>query len=360
MAVGCSPSAADPGLADLLADVGLARIVLDATASKGWLDPWLPDATTLDLRAADGAPVTRIAVPWAHSNRRACLPGGEPRWSELVGPLREGIALATDGLPPGSTLALFTWMQVATALRGPRAALPATVREVLDALGARGISLAVGHYGATRGRDDWQHADALLAVGTPWPDTAAMAALGGAATTLGQWQGSPAELGLAAARAELDQVLGRLRAPRRTRPARAVLLSSVLPDTADERWEVRELVGGRPAATISTDGIAARIAAEGAGAVAAALGVSRSTVFRRAAQARLALDQPPAPPAPPPGGTPQRGSVKTRYTPLVTGFDTHPGGPPRCTHTPRVDEAPSLCPRAGGGITGPPGACGTP
>jgi hypothetical protein len=56
------------------------------------------------------------------------------------------------------------------------------------------------------------------------------------------------DVGAHLARAELEQVVGRLRAPRRSTPARLVVVASAPPLGADARYQVRELARGRPVA----------------------------------------------------------------------------------------------------------------
>jgi len=81
------------------------------------------------------------------------------------------------------------------------------------------------------------------------------------------------------ARAELEQVCGRLRAPRRVTPARVVVVASVPPLRADARWTVRELGTGRPL-EIDGEALAARAAAVGGRAAAREAGCDERTVRR--------------------------------------------------------------------------------
>jgi hypothetical protein len=121
-------------------------------------------------------------------------------------------------------------------------------------------------------------------VGTPWPDAGAIAQVCAAAGL----DGADRDVGVNMARGELEQVCGRLRAPRRTRTARVVVVASVPPLRADGRWQVRELPTGRP----RRDDADALATAEGVtvNAAAAAAGVSRSTIQRRRREARSARE----------------------------------------------------------------------
>jgi hypothetical protein len=267
----------------LLADASVGRVVLDATAppSAALLAAaaGVPVETvaTRTIAVRDGAPVERIYVPWSHASRRACLPGGVPEWTELRGPLREGLRLAAEGLPRGARLLAVTWQVVTRAIAASDA--DAELRAELAELAERGITVEWAHYGATRGVDRWRDVDAVVAVGTPWPDESAVAQVVAAS-------GLPAEgtreCARHLARAELAQVIGRLRAPRRTRDARVVVVASVTPLGADARWQVRELAAGRPPRAVAVPEGVTHAAA------AAAAGVSRSTIKRRRREAREA------------------------------------------------------------------------
>jgi hypothetical protein len=268
------------GLRALLADPAIARVVLDATASESWLAPWLPGARVLDVHVADAREggVVRLAVRWSHATRRHCLAAGRPVWAEVARPLAEGLRLATEGLARGSRVLVMTWKALADVLRTrdvePGDGPEGLVRAALDALDVRGITVEWAHYGAVRGRDAWRDVDAYLAVGTPWPPPAQLHALALAA----RWTGDVFSLARALARAELAQAVGRGRFPRRTSPARVVVLASELPADADARWLVHALAQGRPRALGPADlaavaGLSDRVAA-------ALLGVGRSTVQR--------------------------------------------------------------------------------
>ena len=341
-----SVGAVDAGLAQVLADDEIARVVLDATGIATWLAPWLPGVKVIDLHAADGAPVERIAIPWSHGTKRHCLHSDSIQWSEIVGPLRAGLSVASEGLARGDRLALFTWLALSTALAGPRETLPPAIRQELDALDARGITIAHGHYGAVRGRDDWQHCAGLLALGTPYPEGRTVEILTAAARAKDSTaHGSARDLGLAQASAELDQVLGRLRAPRRTRPARAVVLAGILPGSADRRWQVRPLPVGAPGKAQPDDLLDRLERGETIAAVARDSGVSERTV-QRWKQQRLRQVAPTSSPSTetsaPPAGNPGGGGDNTRCKVPTTGCVTPCGETPRCDRS--ALPAPSRCP----------------
>lgn len=264
-------------LAELLADARIGRAVLDATTDARTLGAVLGcDVAVHHLAVADGAQVTRVFVPWSHASRRACLPDGADgavAWSELRGPLREGLRLAAEQVPRGGRLLAVTWRPVVRAIDGGHAD-PAVKADLAD-LEARGVTVEWAHYGGVRGIDRWRDVDAVLAVGTPWPDAGAIAQVCAAAGL----DGANRDVGVNMARGELEQVCGRPRAPRRTRALRVVVVASVPPLRADARWQVRELARGpeRRAGNVP-EGVSHA-------AAAAAAGVSVSTIRRLRAAA---------------------------------------------------------------------------
>lgn len=271
-------------LAALLADARIGRVVLDATADARTLGAVLGcDVAVHQLAVADGAQVTRVFVPWSHASRAACLPDGADgavAWSEMRGPMREGLRLAAEQVPRGGRLLAVTWRPVVRAILGGHAD-PAVKADLAD-LAARGVTVEWAHYNAVRGIDRWRDVDAVLAVGTPWPDAGAIAQVCAAAGL----DGADRDVGVHMARGELEQVCGRLRAPRRTRTARVVVVASVPPLRADGRWQVRELARGPERRAVNVPEGVSHAAA------AAAAGVSVSTIrrLRAAAAATTARD----------------------------------------------------------------------
>ncbi len=273
-----SMAALDGGLYALLADTTLARVVLDATADPGWIAPWLPGARVLDVHVADGAPVERVMVPWAHATKGHCIPDRTHIvWDEVTPVVCDGLALATAGLARGSRVLVTTWRFLREALTGPREALPEAVRSTLDALDARGVTVEWAHYGAVRGRDQWRDVDALLALGGPHPEGRSMEIMTAAARLRG-WEGGSRALGLHLSRAELGQVVGRPRLTRLVKPCRVVVVADVLPLDGDARWRVVERVAGA-APVLPADALAA-VAHLPVREAAEVLGVGKSTVAR--------------------------------------------------------------------------------
>jgi len=264
-----------PSLRALLTSPRIGRVLLDATVDTRLLGAALGEKVdVVRVAVRDGARVERTFVPWAHGTRADCLLDGAPVWTEIAGPLCEGLALAAEGLVAGQTIAMFSWRALVDVLRD-RAALPQEVRGQLDELHARGIALTTGYYGNTRGRDDWRQADALLAVGTPWPDVAQAAQVAGAVGL----DEHAADVARHIAEAELEQVCGRLRAPRRSSRGRIVVVATTAPLRADRRWKVRGLVVGRPVACDHA-ALAARADEIGGKAAAREAGVDPATVRR--------------------------------------------------------------------------------
>lgn len=355
-------------LAGLLADQSIGRVILDATTDPRILEQVVAladdasartdgDRTTVAverLAVRDAAPVARVFVSWAHGSRRYCLPDGadgDIAWAELAGPMREGLALAAEGLVAGDRLAVFSWRPVAEALERAvidPAKAPPELAEALAGLRRRGVVLLAGHYGATRGRNDWRDAKGLLAVGTPWPDGATVAQTCNA-VGLGD---AARDVGAHLARAELEQVVGRLRAPRRSTPARLVVVASAPPLRADARYQVRELARGRPVAHDAAE-LAELAAAVGRNEAARITGASQGTVSaaiaRRAEELAARPDAAEARQA-----TSHDGVVNNpEHTPSVLPLSDHPivtavAFPPRSTRRGDGEAPPEAVASCGG------------
>lgn len=281
-------------LEELLSDKSIGRVSLDATADARALAAvlGLRDVPVERIAVRDARPVERLFVPWAHGNRRACLRDGEPAWAELLTGLLAGLRHATRGLQRGARVLAVTWLPVVRAIAAGRA--DPAVAAVLADLDAAGVAVEWVHYGAVRGVDRWREVDAVLAVGTPWPSVGAIAqvcAAAGAEQKRAELNtptlaGAERDVGVQRARAELEQVCGRGRAPTRTSALRVVVVASLPPLRADARWQVEELVRGAP--SVAVEGAPDLTAA----AAAAAQGVSVSTVRRARRRAREALRAP--------------------------------------------------------------------
>ena len=266
-------------LVALVAARDVGRVFLDATADPRLVERVLGEAPR-EVRVAvrDGAPVRRVFVPWTHGTRRHCL-GAEDavRWEEVRGPAREAIALALEGVPRGGKVALLTFRPLAQLLERVwnAEAVDPEARALLEPIKAHGAEFATGYFGNLRGQNGWREADGLVVLGSPWPNKSASRSM---ARALGL-EGAEDDVALHATRAELEQAVGRLRAPRRTSAAVVVVAATVPPLAADRRWEVRELRAGRPPAADHHQ-LAELAAVHGVRGAARIAGVSPRTVGR--------------------------------------------------------------------------------
>ena len=272
-------------LVELVAARDVGRVFLDATADPRLVERVLGEAPR-EVRVAvrDGAPVRRVFVPWTHGTRRHCLGAeGEVRWEEVRGPAREALALALEGVPRGGRVALLTFRPLAQLLervwngaaRDAGEVVDPEALELLAPLVAHGATFATGYFGNLRGQNGWREADGLVVLGSPWPNKSASRSM---ARALGL-EGAEDDVALHATRAELEQAVGRLRAPRRTSAAVVVVAATVPPLAADRRWEVRELRAGRPPAADHHQ-LAELAAVHGVRGAARIAGVSPRTVGR--------------------------------------------------------------------------------
>lgn len=220
------------------------------------------DGRTTRVEARDGAPVERVHLRWTRGARRHLI--GEDNKIEtgrLKSALRAAFAWLAES-PDTRSAGLITFLPIRQlldgAMRGPGsdAWKLAVSRYSADAVGdIRDFlcqqsfvwpgNLDLGHFGALRGLDDWKGCDAIVTLGDPWQnvgDVANDAAYLGEdpkLTRRHEWL----------ARAELEQAQGRLRAPSRSKPGRALHIGALLPFGA--LWqspEVRVLPDGRPVA----------------------------------------------------------------------------------------------------------------
>ena len=102
-----------------------------------------------------------------------------------------------------------------------------------------------GHYGAVRGLNHMRDVDLLVTIGDPRPNVTATE---NDLVLLGLEDDAAGRRVDALARAELEQAQGRLRACRRTRPARALHVGTLLPSGTGWSGDVEftSLGGGRP------------------------------------------------------------------------------------------------------------------
>jgi hypothetical protein len=272
-------------LVELVAARGVGRVFLDATADPRLVERVLGEAPrVVRVAVRDGAPVRRVFLPWSHGTRRHCIEReGGICWAEVRGPAREAIALALEGVPRGGRVALLTFRPLAQLLervwtgaaRDAGEVVDPDALELLAPLVAHGVTFATGYFGNLRGQNGWREADGLVILGTPWPNAGASRST---ARALGL-EGAEEDVARHEAKAELEQAVGRLRAPRRTSAAVVVVAATVPPLDADRRWEVRELRAGRPEAADAHQ-LAELAAVHGVRGAARIAGVSPRTVGR--------------------------------------------------------------------------------
>lgn len=284
-------------LVELVAARDVGRVFLDATADPRMVERVLGEEPR-EVRVAvrDGAPVRRVFFPWSHGTRRgALLPEADGvrgiRWDVVRGPAREALALALEGVPRGGRVALLTFRPLAQLLervwngaaRDAGEAVDLEALELLAPLVAHGVTFCTGYFGNLRGQNGWREADGLVVLGTPWPNKSASRSI---ARALGL-EGAEEDVARHEARAELEQAVGRLRAPRREGSAVVVVAATVPPLDADRRWEVRNPRAGRPEA-VDPRRLAELAAVHGVRGGARLAGVDPASV-RRAREAVVAM-----------------------------------------------------------------------
>jgi predicted transcriptional regulator len=265
-------------------------IFADATADVDVLTTLLGagNLSVVDLHVSDGAPVERTLLYCARATRKAWIPRDDStRWEELVPYLNAAIEIAN--VPDGGSLGIITFQRLERELQlaWDGSQYPHDgIERILRGLKERRVAVVFGHYGALRGRDDWTHCDALIALGTPRANVGASQAI---ADALAIDHHAAYKHNVAA---ELSQACGRLRTPWRTKRGSMVVVGNVAPLSWDARAVVRELPKGRapvadaPAAEVprpmTAEAFAAGLALRGwSQAVAAqAFGVSQGTVSR--------------------------------------------------------------------------------
>lgn len=256
-------------------------VLLDATADLSMLGAIAGGAVPAsDIRVADGAPVTRRLLFWSGASRKGSLDGAGARWDGgLHRYLRSALANVLDA--GARRIGLFTWKALADALRTPGD--DRTAAELMAWVRARGAELVVGHYGYTRGRNDWAGCDALVSIGDPRPNVGATRAI---AAVLGLAH-DHADVYRRATAAEVSQVAGRLRAPWRSTGAVHVHVGTIAPSSWDSRAEVMELPKGA-AEGVDAGAVVEAVRVYGSQrAGAAAAGVSRRSVATHAPRNRV-------------------------------------------------------------------------
>lgn len=236
--------------------------------------------------AVDGAPITRTLLRSSKATRSGWL-DEHGELDPLCGSFRKALDAAVDWAledESASTLAIITMKSIRdlleASLRDPNVVpddgLSAARRCLLSDARAllaptlrrwRGAILW-GHYGAVRGLNAMMDADALVTLGDPRPNVS-------------QVENDLVLLGVEdpdgrrvddLARAELEQAHGRLRACRRTRPARALHVGTLVPGGSGWRgdFDIIQLADGRPRKTTEPPPEELRSLADHLGGVAAA------------------------------------------------------------------------------------------
>lgn len=235
---------------------------------------------------ADASPVGRTLIASKRSAKKYLAPHSRVKWGDFGPQLCEALTVAEA--VHGKNILVVAHKVCADALRKcaggtvPHSRLAA----ILHARKQAGARTVIAHYGAVRGRNDfedvgWEELDAVITVGDPWPD-------------IGRIQRENAMLALSAdegemriehfAAAELAQVHGRLRAPRRATPARSVHVGSVVPlGWTAANTTTAQLTEGRPPLPSSMTTAQLRTCVGLAGgnrALARLVGVGESTIRR--------------------------------------------------------------------------------
>lgn len=298
-----------------------ATVILDANAETNLpsyekMVSYPLEKRFLKFVADDSCEVERTFLRTTSASRRSWISHGRvTRESPALHAVREALLWAAEG--GSESIVLITYLPVANLIRaalGEAHELPepkarrsfddsvaklrpilehfrASTKSVDETVGAhsqgdgivgekhrRPLSVLVAHYGATRGRNDLKHADALATLGDPWPNVETND------TEAKFLDIDPDERLLAACRAELEQAHGRLRTVRRDRPARALHVGRVLPGGSG--WSngspiIRTAQAGRPfnIPAMGAEELRATVDALGGGAaVSRALDCSESKV----------------------------------------------------------------------------------
>lgn len=263
-------------------------VLLDATADLAVLGAIAGgDVPVVDVRVADGAPVTRRLLYWSGASRKNTLDEAGARWD--AGLLRYLHVALNQVIRKGARkIGLFSWKALADVLRaaaaGETSADP-TALQLVGEVRSIGAELVVGHYGNARGRNDWMDCDALVSIGDPRLNVGATRAI---AAVLGL-AADHADVYRRATAAEVSQVAGRLRAPWRTTAALHIHVGTIPASSWDSRAEVMELPKGI-AEGIDGGAVVDAVRVYGSARLAAAaVGVSPRTVETAVADRRKPL-----------------------------------------------------------------------
>ncbi|MCA9620493.1 MAG: hypothetical protein KC731_15835 [Myxococcales bacterium] len=260
-----------------------ATIVLDATVDAVDLASLSGGRVNeVTLNVADAAPLTRTAVFWSRGSRRWMLKAGKPNWS-FVGPVVADV-LTRVAAAQMTNVVLVTHKPVADALRSGHVPHRRASEELVR-FTAGGGRVTIQHYGAVRGKNifegvPWEDVDALVTIGDPIPNVGQME-LEARVLRLNEKQAG--DRPSRRAEVELAQAHGRLRAPRRTRPALALHYGRLIPMTwTTSNAHLATLKPGRPRSTMAmevTELMELISEAGGVKALAQQVGVARSTIY---------------------------------------------------------------------------------
>ncbi len=190
----------------------------------------------------DGAPITRTLLRAARANKSHWYKGEYPVWTGGVRRALQRVVarLVATGATKAGLISFVVVRQAIEAIVNREYGEAAWRRaerdphELAKARAALGPILAqwpgvwtFGHYGAVRGVNRFEDAnlDALATLGDPWPDLGDVVR-DGEHLGLGEEPGEQAET---IARAQLQQAHGRMREPRRDRPADLMHVGNLLP-----------------------------------------------------------------------------------------------------------------------------------
>lgn len=248
--------------------------------------------------APDGAPVERTLIRCSKATRVGWGVEAD-RFDAAGGSFRKALEAVVDWAveKPASTMAIITMKAIREVLEdcllpdeqipegryeGRRRLLKAAREHLAPTLRRFPGTILWGHYGALRGLNDMADVDLIVTMGDPRPNVTATEN----DLALLELDDDAAHRRVdQLAQAELEQAHGRLRAPRRTRPARALHVGTIRPGGTGWGGEVdfREIRAGRPSTAVKAHPIKLRALVDGIGGpsiAAEVLGVSRRSVHR--------------------------------------------------------------------------------
>ncbi len=251
-------------------------VAADADVSKSLVARTVGyDPPMAAFRAAE-VPVQRTLIRTAGANRKGWIGSDGLQSGSILRAIRSLVDWFLEG-EIFRTCAVVTYLSIETEIREQKTEFALAAGQEFSRL-RHGVAL--GHYGALRGLDEWKDLDALGTLGDPIPNIgvlerqAAWVRRGRVAVL------PPDDWARRHAAAELEQAHGRLRTVHRGRPCRQAHVGTVLPAGWGSRVRIVEAHDGRPRG-VEVEQIAEVIKfLGGASLVSRQLGVSRSTVNR--------------------------------------------------------------------------------